>query len=158
MAVVDLHLGATWLVKQKSRFLSPVLVLDDAQTGKLKSLAGSRTAPARDVARARILLACAEGQSLSAIARNVGVSRPTACKCIEKAVHMGSDAALRDFPRPGREPEISVEGKAWVVSLACRNPRTSDWLRSCGHFRRWLAMCAGKPRRLAFRACPVQVK
>ena len=36
---------------------------------------------------------------------------------------MGSDAALRDFPRPGREPEISVEGKAWVVSLACRQPK-----------------------------------
>jgi len=52
----------------------PDLVLDDAQTGKLKSLAGSRTASARDVERARILLAYADGQSLSVIARTVGVS------------------------------------------------------------------------------------
>ncbi len=36
---------------------------------------------------------------------------------------MGPDAAVRDLPRPGREPEISDDSKAWVVSLASRKPK-----------------------------------
>ena len=36
---------------------------------------------------------------------------------------MGPDAALRDVPRPGRELEISDANKAWVVSLACQQPK-----------------------------------
>ena len=119
MVVVDRYTGATLSRKTKK----PVLVLDATQTGKLTALAGSRTAPARDVERAQMLLAYAAGQSLAAIARAVGVSRPTVYKCIEKAINMGPDAALRDLPRPGREPEISDASKAWVVSLAGQKPK-----------------------------------
>ena len=36
---------------------------------------------------------------------------------------MGPDAALRDLLRPGREPEISDDSKAWVVNLAGRKPK-----------------------------------
>jgi len=32
-------------------------------------------------------------------------------------------AALDDRPRPGREPSITLEGKAWLVSLACRKAK-----------------------------------
>jgi transposase len=32
-------------------------------------------------------------------------------------------AALDDRPRPGREPKITVEAKAWVTSLACRKAK-----------------------------------
>ena len=55
MLVVDRYSGTTMSRETKK----PVLVLDEAQTGKLKSLAGSRTTLARDVERAQILLAYA---------------------------------------------------------------------------------------------------
>ena len=32
-------------------------------------------------------------------------------------------AALDDRPRPGREPTITLEAKAWLVSLACRKAK-----------------------------------
>jgi hypothetical protein len=32
-------------------------------------------------------------------------------------------AALDDSPRPGKEPEITVEARAWLVSLACRKAK-----------------------------------
>src|SRR6266700_4186948 len=38
----------------------------------------------------------------------------------ERAVAEGAMAALDDRPRPGREPTITLEAKAWLVSLACR--------------------------------------
>ena len=35
----------------------------------------------------------------------------------------GPVAALDDRPRPGREPTITLEAKAWLVSLACRKAK-----------------------------------
>ncbi len=32
-------------------------------------------------------------------------------------------AALDDSPRPGKEPEITVEARAWLVSLACQKAK-----------------------------------
>ena len=32
-------------------------------------------------------------------------------------------AALDDSPRPGKEPAITDEGKAWLVSLACQKAK-----------------------------------
>jgi transposase len=40
-------------------------------------------------------------------------------RCVERAVAEGPMAALDDRPRPGREPTITLEAKAWLVSLAC---------------------------------------
>jgi DNA-binding CsgD family transcriptional regulator len=57
--------------KVKLRELTP----EECQA--IEQLAHSRTAEARLVERARIILAAAEGQRPSAIARTLGVSRPT---------------------------------------------------------------------------------
>jgi hypothetical protein len=35
----------------------------------------------------------------------------------------GALAALDDRPRPGREPTITREAKAWLVSLACQKAK-----------------------------------
>ena len=32
-------------------------------------------------------------------------------------------AALDDSPRPGKEPEITLEARAWLVSLACQKAK-----------------------------------
>jgi Homeodomain-like domain len=47
----------------------------------------------------------------------------TVQRCVERAVAEGPIAALDDRPRPGREPTITLEAKAWLVWLACRKAK-----------------------------------
>lgn len=85
----------------------------------LTALSRSRTEPASRVARAAMLLAYRENPSFCAVARRLGVHHQTVQRCIERAVAYGALAALDDRPRPGKEPVITPEAKAWLVSLAC---------------------------------------
>src|ERR1700677_4926183 len=95
------------------------LSLGEADTAKLRSIAQSRTEPASRVERARILLAYREDPSFFAVSRALGLHHQTVQRCVERAVAEGPMAALDDRPRPGREPTITPEAKAWLVSLAC---------------------------------------
>jgi DNA invertase Pin-like site-specific DNA recombinase len=65
------------------------LTLSNEHRAMLNELAGSRTSPAREVERARVLLAYADGQSPPQIQRALGTSRPTIYKCIDKALAAG---------------------------------------------------------------------
>lgn len=100
------------------------LALSIEQRTMLEELAGSRTAPLREVERAKVLLAYAQGKAPTEIQRLLGVSRPTIYKCIDKALAAGVNTGLRDrFHRP-HAPQISDEAKAWVIDLACRKPNS----------------------------------
>src|ERR1700740_856466 len=99
------------------------LSLGDEDTAKLNSIAQSRTEPASRVERARILLAYREDPSFFAVGRRLGLHHQTVQRCVERAVVEGPMAALDDGPRPGREPSITLEAKAWLVSLACRKAK-----------------------------------
>ena len=98
------------------------LLLTQAQETMLRRLAGSRTAPVREVERAKVLLGYAEGIPISDLARRIGVSRPAIYKCIDKALAAGVQMGLRDAYHRPHEPEISDEARAWVVSIACTKP------------------------------------
>lgn len=98
------------------------LTLSAEQRSMLSELAGSRTSAQREVERAKVLLAYADGKSPTEIQRALGVSRPTIYKCIDKALAAGVATGLRDrFHRP-HAPQISEAAKAWVIDLACRKP------------------------------------
>ena len=98
------------------------LTLSAEQRSMLGELAGSRTSAQREVERARVLLAYADGKSPTEIQRALGVSRPTIYKCIDKALAAGVATGLRDrFHRP-HAPQISEAAKAFVIDLACRKP------------------------------------
>lgn len=99
------------------------LALSDDLKKMLTELSGSRTAPFREVERAKVLLLYADGVSISEIMRRVGVSRPTIYKCLDKALAAGVQAGLKDTYHRPREPEILEDAKAWVVSLACTKPK-----------------------------------
>jgi len=100
------------------------LALSTEHRMMLEELAGSRTAPLREVERAKVLLAYAQGKAPTEIQRLLGVSRPTIYKCIDKALAAGVNTGLRDrFHRP-HAPQISDEAKAWVIDLACRKPNS----------------------------------
>lgn len=99
------------------------LILSDEQRLMLSNLAGSRTAALREVERAKVLLAYAQGKLPTEIGRLLGISRPTIYKCIDKALAAGVATALKDKYHRPYEAQISDTAKAWVVDLACRKPK-----------------------------------
>jgi transposase len=98
------------------------LLLAQDQETMLRRLAGSRTAPVREVERAKVLLGYAEGIPITDLARRIGVSRPAIYKCIDKALAAGVQTGLKDAYHRPHEPEITDEARAWVVSIACTKP------------------------------------
>ena len=99
------------------------LTIEAEVLARLGSIARSRTEPASRVERARMLLAYREDPSFFAVGQVLGVHHQTVQRCIERAVAYGPLAALDDRPRPGREPTITAEAKAWLVALACRKAK-----------------------------------
>lgn len=100
------------------RTRSPLVVREE-EVSQLKEIANSRTEPYARVKRARILLAYAEGRSISRIAREEQTDRPLIERCVDKALSGGIATALKDLPRKGRPPLLTPEDKAWVIHLAC---------------------------------------
>src|SRR6202048_3931234 len=91
----------------------------DEGVARLRAIARSRTEPASRVERAQMLLAYRENPSFFAVGQRLGVHHQTVQRCIERALAYGPLMALDDPPRPGKEPTITPEAKAWLVSLAC---------------------------------------
>ena len=99
------------------------LELSDQIRDELTAIAKARTEQASRVERARMLLAYADGETVSAIARQMNTNRPKVERCIDKALQFGAIASLGDLPRKGRQPSITPEARAWVISLACQKPK-----------------------------------
>ena len=95
------------------------LAMSAEEIESLTTLSRSRSEPARRVQRARMLLAYRETPSFYAVGRSLGVHHQTVERCVERALAYGPLAALDDRPHPGKEPTITPEAKAWLVSLAC---------------------------------------
>jgi transposase len=95
------------------------LAMTDDEVEALTALSRSRTEPASRVSRAQTLLAYRDNPSFCAVGRRLGVHHQTVERCVERALAHGPLAALDDRPRPGKEPTITPEAKAWLVSLAC---------------------------------------
>src|ERR1017187_5687495 len=109
------------------------LVLTSEQVQQLAQLAHSRTAPHRDVQRARMLCHYQEGRTFTEI------------------------AALRDRPH-GKQPQtIMPEDKVWVVHLACTKPRELGYAaelwtrRTLAEHIRKVARPSGHPDRKSTR-------
>ena len=102
----------------------PVLVLSVEEREFLEKLCGLRTCSRRASERAKILLLYSDGLEITAIARRACVTRPSAYKCIDKALAMGVEAGLKDMPHQPNRSSITLEAKAWVTSLACIQPKT----------------------------------
>lgn len=128
----------------------PALVLAPEQHRQLQSLAASRTAPLREVQRAKILLGYHAGQGFSALSRRLRLSRRIIYKHVDRALAAGVAVALRDQPH-GSTPTIPPETKAWVLSVACTKPKDHGlaaelWTRSAlAQHIRSTAQAAGHP-------------
>ena len=98
------------------------LALSDEDIAALAAISRSRTEPANRVERARSAEP-PKDLSFFAVGRTMGVHHQTVQRCVERALAYGPMAALEDRPRPGKEPTITDEAKAWVVSLACQKAK-----------------------------------
>jgi len=67
-----------------------------------------------------VLLAYLNDPPFFSVGRALGLLHQ---RCIERVVAYGILAALGDSPRPGREPVITVEARAWLADLACRKAK-----------------------------------
>lgn len=99
------------------------LAMNDGDVARLLTISRSRTEPASWVERAQMLLAYREKLSFFAVGQRLGVHHQTVQRCIERALAYGPLMALDDRPRPGKEPTITPEAKAWLVSQACRKAK-----------------------------------
>src|SRR5215218_2196650 len=94
---------------------SSALELSDEDRLTLRSWTRSRTLAAGRAERARIVLAVADGAGTSAVARQVGVSRPTVIKWRDRFVADGV-AGLEDEERSGR-PKIVNDAAIIATTL-----------------------------------------
>ncbi len=88
----------------------------------LDTLGHSRTAPARLVERARIVLAAARGEKAAAIAASRGCSRPTVYAWIRRFNDQGLPG-LEERPRSGRPHTYIPEQRAEVIATALTDPK-----------------------------------
>src|SRR5258707_13916662 len=94
------------------------LAMSDEEIGRLGLIARSRSEPASRVERAQMLLAYRGKPSFFAVGQELGQHHQTVQRCVERALAYAPLAALDDRPRPGQEPTITPEGKAWLVAVA----------------------------------------
>ena len=84
------------------------------QRAELMALARSRTEEARLVERAKIVLACLEGQRNDAVGRDLGV-RPNTVGLWRKRFAAAGLAGLRDRVRPGKTPKYGADLRLRVL-------------------------------------------
>jgi len=95
--------------------IAPPVVLDASQQETLKQWAGSRSLPARQVERAKIVLLAAAGRTDLEIATALRISNQKAARWRKRFLSLGLNGLIKDAPRPGRKPAIAARLKAEVV-------------------------------------------
>jgi transposase len=91
----------------------------------VRRLAHSRTAPARAVERAQVVLAALEGAAVEEIAGRLQLARNTVYRRLHRFARRGL-AGLEDAPRAGRPPTYSREHVGEIVATALTDPQTLD--------------------------------
>ena len=95
----------------------PVTVTPE-ERGVLETMAVSRTAPYRQVQRARLLLAAAAGKTNQAISQEIGLGWQSVSMWRRRFIRERL-AGLEDRPRPGKPRQYSDADRLRVIETAC---------------------------------------
>jgi len=96
--------------------------LTPEEKAAIAKLARSRTAAAREVERARIILLASKGKRVPAIAQELELTEITVRAWLKRFNNEGLDG-LADLPRSGRPATYSAEQVAEVIAAALSDPQ-----------------------------------
>ena len=96
-------------------------VLSKRERDHLQAIVRRERGEARFHRRARMVLLAAEGETISAIARNLGTCRARVGQWLQRFRERLLEG-LEDLPRSGRPPEITSRERHQVIATACRSP------------------------------------
>ena len=99
--------------------------LTEEEQAAIEKLARSRTAPARQVERARIIWRASQGTMAPVIAAALGLTAYTVRNWIKRFDAQGL-TGLEDQPRRGRPPTYMPEQVARVIATALTDPKSLD--------------------------------
>ncbi len=99
--------------------------LTEAERTSVERIAHSRTAPAGQVERARIVWRASQGQMAAAIAAELRLTAHTVRAWVKRFNAQGL-AGLEDRPRAGRPSTYTPEQVATVIATALTDPKTLD--------------------------------
>lgn len=95
--------------------VAPAVTLTNEQRETLQRWSRSRSLPARQVERARIVLLAADGRQDLEIAAELGITNQKAGRWRKRFLEVGLPGLEKDAPRPGRTPRISAATKQRVI-------------------------------------------
>lgn len=113
----------------------PKLTIEPDELERLQRMSQAQATPPREVQRAQILTRYHAGETVVQIACDLGMTRKSVAKWINRALAVGPGAALKDAYHRPRGPNITGEARDWVVSLAGVRPKdlgyaAEIWTRS----------------------------
>src|SRR3954453_18830563 len=95
--------------------VAPPVTLDLTQRNTLQQWARSRSLPARQVERARVVLLAADGKTDLEIAAVLHISNQKAARWRKRFLQFRLAGLVKDAPRPGRKPAISASIKEELI-------------------------------------------
>ena len=104
--------------------------LTTAEQAAIEKLARSRTAPAREVERARLILLADMGKRVPAIAQELELTETTVRTWLKRFNEAGLDG-LQDRPRAGRPVTYQPAQVAEVIATALTDPRQLNQPFAC---------------------------
>ena len=123
--------------------------LTAAERSAIEKLARSRTASARAVERAHIILLASRGKRVPAIARDLDVTEITVRTWLKRFNAAGL-AGLQDRPRSGRPVPYQPEQVSEVIATALTNPQQLHQPFACWTLDR-LATYLNEERKIAIK-------
>ena len=95
--------------------VAPAVTIDKWQRETLQQLVRSRSLPARQIERARIVLLAAEGKTDLQIAARLNISNQKAALWRKRFRQFALAGLVKDAPSPGRKPAIPAQLKAELI-------------------------------------------
>jgi len=130
--------------------VAPKIVLADEIRQTLERWSRGRSTPARQVLRAKIVLAAAEGKENQAIAEELETDRMLVGLWRKRFFEKGLAGIEKDAPRSGRRPAarnaIAKKIIEWTTQKKPPTPRTGAhgrWLWNWAPAMRWSIACGG---------------
>jgi transposase len=95
--------------------VAPPVNIDQSQRETLQQWARSRSLPARQIERAKVVLLAAEGKTDWEIAASLNISNQKAARWRKRFLQFDLAGLAKAAPRPGRKPAISVRLKEELI-------------------------------------------